>query len=131
MTISARISDLLRQKGITQKALAETIGVTPSTVNTWIKTDAESIPSAYIMSVCRLFEICPEELLDGTPGANTNATIPDGYEQLDESESRLISILRSLDWEGKNIVINAAIMEHRTNLASGKNPAGTREIDVG
>lgn len=93
---------------MTQKTLSEALNVTPSTVNTWFKSDNESIASIYVMPICRLFGITPEELLEGTP-----ASLPNGYTEVSEDEEKLLGLFRDLDWEGKQIVMSKAIEEHR------------------
>lgn len=131
MTISARIASLIKERGLLQKTIAETVGVTPSTVNTWIKNDNESIPSSYIMPICRLLDVTPEELLDGTPRVEIREVIPDGYVKLNDTELNLINMLRELSWESQNIVINAAIMERRASVAQGIDGSGKGKEDVG
>lgn len=131
MTISSRIAAALKEKGITQKAVAEVVNVTPSTVNTWIKTNSESIPSAYIMPICRLLGMSPEELLEGAPHQDVVEVIPDGYVLLSEEESRLVGLLRQLDWMGRNVVLNAAIMELRSRAAQGNDSAAKGETKMG
>ena len=65
MSINQRISELLSaKKGITQKKLAEYIGVATSTVNNWLKL-GRSIPSEYIVPISEFFECTYEYLLTG------------------------------------------------------------------
>lgn len=131
MTISSRITAALKEKGITQKAVAEVVNVTPSTVNTWIKTNSESIPSAYIMPICRLLGMSPEELLEGAPHQDVVEVIPDGYVLLSEEESRLVGLLRQLDWMGRNVVLNAAIIELRSKAMQGNDSVAEGETKMG
>lgn len=129
MTISARLAKLITDKGIRQKDIAEVCNVRPSTVNTWLKTNSDSIPSAYIMPISQLLSISPIELLGGDPSSATE-TIPDDYVQLDETEKKLITIWRELDWEGQIVVMNAAVSEHRAIVMKGNggNREGTQEV---
>ena len=131
MTISSRIAAALKEKGITQKAIAEVVNVTPSTVNTWIKTDSESIPSAYIMPICQLLDMQPEELLNGTTRKEVVEVVPEGYVELSDEEHHLIDILRQLDWMGRNVVLNAAIMELRSKSAQGNDSLGKGQEKMG
>ena len=58
-------SELLRVKGISQKQLAEFLGVRPSTVNQWAKGKRE--PSFYdLLCICALLDIDVKELLGYT-----------------------------------------------------------------
>lgn len=129
MTISERISAALKEKGITQKALANVLNVTPSTVCTWVKTNSESIPSAYIMPICRTLGMEPEELLDGVVPQPEQEKAEGEQFFLNENESRLVSILRKLDWEGSTVVLHAAIQELRR--IQGNECNGESETNVG
>ena len=131
MTISMRIATALKQKGITQKTLAETVGLTPSSVNTWIKSNTDSIPSSCIMPICRLLDMQPEELLEGAPRRDVIEVIPDGYVKLSEDERRLVDLIRQLDWMGRNVVLNAAIMELRNNAVQGSDSTSKGEEKMG
>lgn len=133
MTISARISAALREKGVTQRDVAETVHVAPSTVNTWIKTNSESIPSAYVMPICRLLDMQPEELLEGAEHKEITVkeSLPKGYVQLSENELRLVSIFRALDAESQIIVLNAAIVEKRSQTVQGNDGIGTGKEMLG
>ena len=77
MTISARISNALKEKGIPQKAIAEAVDVAASTVSTWMKSNGDNIPSGYIMPICRLLDMQPEELLEGAEHRDVIEIIPD------------------------------------------------------
>jgi len=131
MTIGARILVLLKERGITQKSLAEACNITPSTVNTWIKTDAESIPSSYILPISKVLGISADELLGCEPVPVVQEVIPDGYIHLDETEKKLIAILRELDWESQIVVMNAAVAEKRSNSAQGDNSVAASAANVG
>ena len=119
MTISARISNPLKEKGIPQKAIAEAVDVAASTVSTWMKSNGDNIPSGYIMPICRLLDMQPEELLEGDEHRDVIEIIPDDYVQLSKAEQRLLNIFRGLDEESQIVVLNAAVMEKRASSANG------------
>lgn len=119
MTISARISNALKEKGIPQKAIAEAVDVAASTVSTWMKSNGDNIPSGYIMPICRLLDMQPEELLEGAEHRDVIEIIPDDYVQLSKAEQRLLNIFRGLDEESQIVVLNAAVMEKRASSARG------------
>lgn len=104
MTISARIASLLRHTANTQKSIAELLHIRPSTVNYWIKSNAESIPSDYIMPLCRFFEVAPEELLEGNLEERLVLTA---------EEHRLVRLFRTLPEDSKTLIIADAIREQR------------------
>lgn len=131
MTISERLQALLKEKGVTQKALALALNLTPSTVNTWIKSNSDSIPSSYIVPICDILKISTQELLTGVPAGTVIKVIPDGYILLDEQEKRLINIFREIPWDSQIVVLNTAIAEQRSNSAQGNNGHGESSQDVG
>lgn len=130
MTISARLLNLSKEKGIAQKDIAKVLDVAPSTVNTWIKTNSDSIPSAYIMPLCHLLGVQPEELLEGTK-QEKDADVSENSTQLSENEQRLLSIFRCLDAESQIVVLNAAIVEKRAAATKGDDGSRTSTPDLG
>lgn len=104
MTISERIFKLLHNHSLTQKALADYLGIQPSTLNTWIKQNMEAIPSIYIMPICKLLCVTPEELLTGENEDHINVT---------DDEYKLLSIYRSTDEDTRIIIMASAIKESR------------------
>lgn len=110
MSISERILALAKEKNVKQKVIAETCGVPQSTLNTWLKSGTKSIPSAYIMPMCRLFDCSPYGLL----GDIEVEAARDGEQfVLTDDEARLIRMFRSLEWEGQTMVNATAIAEKR------------------
>ena len=118
MTISARISNALKEKGIPQKAIAEAVDVAASTVSTWMKSNGDNIPSGYIMPICRLLDMQPEELLEGAEHRDVIEIIPDDY-------------FRGLDEESQIVVLNAAVMEKRASSAQGNDGAHESKENMG
>lgn len=132
MTISMRIYDALKERGITQKEVAEELHIAPSTVNSWIKSNNESIPSAYILPLCRLLSMRPEALLEGAEceDITIKEVVPEGYVKLSDNELRLVNLFRTLDADGQIVVLNAAIVEKRISSAQGDDgtDAGTSNM---
>ena len=104
MVITERIASLLREHHCTQRDLCLYLGVAPSTISDWFKRRNESIPSWYIVPLCRFFNVSPEELLTGQS---------DGLQLLDPDELTLIANCRKLDPEGRTVVQATAIAERR------------------
>lgn len=106
MTITERIAELLRANHCTQRDLCLYLGVAPSTVSDWFKRRNESIPSAYIVPLCRFFNLSPMHLLTGEP---------DGLVALSKEELALLETYRKLGSEGQTVVQATAIAERRRN----------------
>ncbi len=64
MIISERIFKILEEKGMSQNAFAKAVGLTGSTVSDW-KTKKTNPSSDKIMTICRVLEVTPEQLLTG------------------------------------------------------------------
>jgi len=72
MGVSLRLRDLLKEKGLTQKQLAEAIGVATSTVNNWVGKLERDIPADYIIPICGFLGVSAQQLLNGdeAPGVS-------------------------------------------------------------
>ncbi len=56
------LEDLLRIKNITQKALADKLGITPSSVNQWVKGKREPDYDT-LLKICVILDTEPSEIL--------------------------------------------------------------------
>lgn len=64
MIISERIFKILKEKGMSQNAFAKAVGLTGSTVSDW-KTKKTNPSSEKLMTICKVLEVTPEQLLTG------------------------------------------------------------------
>ena len=62
MTIANRLNELIAEKRIQKKQLAERIGVAASTLNTWLSR-GEDFPAQYVIPICDVLGISAEKLL--------------------------------------------------------------------
>ena len=111
MTLFQRINTMLEERGIMKKTLAEYMGVGSSTFHTWSSANIDTIPSEYIPSIARFFNITCDELLTGE-----TQIVPH------EDERRLLEIYRTLDWSSKQMVL-AKLVEEDRYLKEHKNGA--------
>ena len=58
-----RIKDLLLERKITQAQLAETIGISESTLNRYLSGQTEKIPVDHIVAIARFFKVSTDFLL--------------------------------------------------------------------
>ena len=58
-----RIKDLLLERKITQAQLAETIGISESTLNRYLSGQTEKIPVDHIVAIARYFKVSTDFLL--------------------------------------------------------------------
>lgn len=65
MIISERIYELMEEKGITQRYLAEKTGIAQSTISDW-KRKKTNPAADKILPICEVLGITPYELLAGT-----------------------------------------------------------------
>lgn len=125
MTIANRLSELLREKKVQQKQLAQSLGISPSTVNTWLSR-GEDFPAQFVMPICKILNISAEKLLEGRDVPLP--TIPEDYVQLSEEERFLLDTIRGLDREGVIVVTNKAIEEARRVRSAQGNRAGDSRV---
>lgn len=94
MTINERISEILSSHNeLTQKKLAQTIGVATSTINNWLKL-GRSIPAEYIIPISEFLEVSCEFLLTGN-----NITAPKIL--YSESDMKWLSLIHQLPPEAQ------------------------------
>lgn len=65
MIISERIYELMKEKGITQRYLAEKTGIAQSTISDW-KRKKTNPAADKILPICEVLGVTPYELLAGT-----------------------------------------------------------------
>lgn len=110
MTIALRLAELIQEKGLTKKAVAQGIGVAPTTLQTWVDR-GEDFPARYIVPLAQVLGVSVHHLLTGDAGSAP--PVPDDYLKLSSDELYLVNLLRGLDREGVVVVTNRAIEESR------------------
>ena len=67
MTISERLFELLKLRGMSQKDFAAKTGIAQSTISDW-KSKKTNPVSEKILVICSVLDVTPYELLGGTEG---------------------------------------------------------------
>lgn len=67
MTISERIFDLIKKRGMTQKEFSEKTGIAQSSISDWKRKKTNPV-SEKILIICDVLNVTPYELLGGTDG---------------------------------------------------------------
>lgn len=75
-SIGNRISQLRREKGITQEEMAEKLGVTPQAVSKW-ENDISYPDILLLPKIAKMFDVTVDELLSGESRKETNF-LPEG-----------------------------------------------------
>lgn len=63
-TISDKIFELLKERGMTQKEFSEATGIAASTISEWKRNRTNPV-SDKILMICDVLEVTPYELLSG------------------------------------------------------------------
>ena len=71
MDICQNLNSILKERKITQKELCQQIGITESKLSYWL-TKGKSIPSEYIVPICKYLNISPIFLLTGQESDSKN-----------------------------------------------------------
>lgn len=108
MTIANRLNELCRQYGVKKMILAEKIGVPQSTLQSWLAR-GDDFPAKYVMPICEVIGVDPVTLLSGAESYVTS-----------KEEQYLVDLYRTLDHEGRIVVVNKAIEETRRIRDSSK-----------
>ena len=92
------LEDILRIKNITQKELAEQIGVRPSTINQWVKGKREP-EFDNLIKICYYLEIEPTEIL----GYKSAIEIIKALDEM--AKNTHFSYANPLKWNGNDAII--------------------------
>ena len=72
MTISERIFELIKERGMSQKEFSERTGIAQSSISDWKRKKTNPV-SEKILIICEVLEVTPYELLGGTDGEGTRS----------------------------------------------------------
>ena len=67
LTPGKQIERLCREQGISQKMLAERIGVSPSQISRIIREETKSVSSEMLMELAEVFQVSTDEILGMKP----------------------------------------------------------------
>ena len=67
MTISEKIFELIKERGMTQKEFALRTGISQSSISDWKRKKTNPV-SEKILFICETLDVTPYELLGGTDG---------------------------------------------------------------
>ena len=102
MTFGERLVESLKRRDLTQKELAEMIGVTPTRLNYWIK-DKRQPDVEYIKKLASALRVSGDYLVGNMEELSRKAKELDRfllkYEQLDEHGKRLVEAIVDIELE--------------------------------
>lgn len=113
MTISEKIFDLIRERGMTQKDFALKTGISQSSISDWKRKKTNPV-SEKILIICETLNVTPYELLGGTDGEGKRSNRSDVILLNKESEEGiLVQEFLSMDSErrGRLLGYMKALME--------------------
>ena len=102
--IGARVFEIIKEKSISQKELAQKAGILESTISTWKKT-GQNPGADKIMPICRVLNVSPYYLLEGKESVtdfvieagSEDAVLLEGFHSLDkDKKNRLLGYLDAL-----------------------------------
>lgn len=76
MTISEKIFELIKERGMTQKEFSEATGIAQGSISDWKRKKTNPV-SEKIMIICEVLKVTPEELLSGTEGEGSRSNPSD------------------------------------------------------
>jgi transcriptional regulator with XRE-family HTH domain len=97
MTISEKIFEILRERGMTQKEFAEATGIAQSSISDWKRKKTNPV-SEKILIICEVLDVTPYELLSGTEGEGKRSQ-PSEYMIIDRSTEigQFVSDIQKMD----------------------------------
>ncbi len=121
MTISERISELLDQRGMTQKDFAERTGIAQSSISDWKRKKTNPV-SEKILIICEVLQVTPYELLGGTDGVGSRSNPSEVILREKESElGRMVVEFTRMDkgLQGRLLGYMAALQELESDSKRG------------
>ena len=98
-TISYKIFELLKDKGMSQKEFARKTGIAESSISDWKKKHTNPV-SDKILIICEVLDVSPYELLSGAEHTGTRSRTCDTYVFTKDSElGMVIDAYQSLSME--------------------------------
>lgn len=113
MTFGERLAYYIKDAGMTQKQVAEAIGITPTRLNYWVK-DKREPDVFYIKALANVIGVSGDELLGTGKGAEEPSDVlyisrPSGSETTDELRKRLHDLIDQLDDESLRLLSDVTI----------------------
>ena len=101
-TISDKIFELLKEKGMSQKEFAQRTGIAESSISDWKKKRTNPV-SDKILIICEVLDVTPYELLSGAEHTGNRSRDNNTYVISKENAGRNISKIRykcteKIDW---------------------------------
>jgi len=113
-TIGRKISDLRKEKGLTQEELAERLGVSPQAVSKW--ENDNSCPDIMLLpKIAQLFGVTIDSLLTDEPKKETQLLPPEERKNIDD----LVFRIRVNSAEGDKVRMNLPIPLVKLGLEMG------------
>ena len=105
MTISEKIFDLIKERGMTQKEFAQKTGISQSSISDWKRKKTNPV-SEKILIICETLKVTPYELLSGTDGEGKRSNRSDMILLEKESEEgQLIMEYMSMDQDARGRIL--------------------------
>jgi transcriptional regulator with XRE-family HTH domain len=76
MTISEKVFELIKERGMTQKEFSEATGIAQSSISDWKRKKTNPV-SDKILIICQTLDVTPYELLSGTEDEGDRSTRSD------------------------------------------------------
>lgn len=102
MTISEKIFELIKERGMTQKEFAERTQIAQSTISDWKRKKTNPV-SEKILTICDVLHVTPDELLSATEGKGHRSNSVDFYiVEKGTEEGKLIEMYQSMSVDKRN-----------------------------
>ena len=105
MTISEKIFDLIKERGMTQKEFAQKTGISQSSISDWKRKKTNPV-SEKILIICETLKVTPYELLSGTDGEGKRSNRADLLLlEKGSEEGRLIMEYMAMDQDARGRIL--------------------------
>ena len=119
-SISQRLANIIYEKKIQKKVVAQAVGVPNTTLGSWVNRGGD-FPVSYLIPLAEAIGVSPMYLLTGKE--EFTPPMPENQVVLTDDEMFLLNTFRALDREGAIVVSNKAIEEMRRVRSAQGNEA--------
>ena len=105
MTISEKIFELIKERGMTQKEFALRTGISQSSISDWKRKKTNPV-SEKILFICETLDVTPYELLGGTDGEGKRSNRSDVVlVEKKSEEGQLLMEYMSMDQKSRGKIL--------------------------
>lgn len=122
MAVGNKLAQIIKEKGLTQKEVAEKAGVQPQTLNKMITRDSARADIQLLLKICKVLDVpvsifaedAIEEFYEDHPKAKMIESTPSI--ELNDKQKKLLALFDQLDEVQQDMILDRAEMLAEENI---------------